>query len=76
MSKVDTVDHCFGGAWTEIKLDILEKYLDFYTVALKKQRFELLYIDAFAGSGTRTEKIPASQLLDEREKKIIYDGSA
>ncbi len=42
----------FGGTWTETKLDILERYLDAYTTALKNQHFDLLYIDAFAGSGS------------------------
>ena len=41
----------FGGPWTEDKLDILEGYLDSYTTALKNQRFELIYLDAFAGTG-------------------------
>lgn len=41
----------FGGHWTLIKLDMLEKYLSFYTTALKNQHFKLCYIDAFAGSG-------------------------
>ena len=42
----------FGSGWTVIKLDTLEKYLHFYTDALKNQKFKLCYIDAFAGSGT------------------------
>lgn len=41
----------FGGKWTKEKLNILEKYLDAYTTALKNQNFELVYIDAFAGDG-------------------------
>ena len=41
----------FGGNWTKQKLEILQKYLDAYTTALKNTRFKLLYIDAFAGSG-------------------------
>lgn len=46
----------FGGLWTEVKLDIVEKYLNAYTTALKQKPhpdrpFRLLYIDAFAGSG-------------------------
>ncbi|MGI6449092.1 MAG: three-Cys-motif partner protein TcmP [Desulfitobacteriia bacterium] len=41
----------FGGSWTLLKLEILEKYLESYTKALKKQNFKLCYIDAFAGSG-------------------------
>ena len=70
------VEHKFGGAWTEIKLDVLRKYLNFYTKALKKQRFKLLYIDAFAGTGNRTETLPAYPILGEEEKIITYDGSA
>ena len=42
----------FGGDWTAKKLDALKGYLDAYTTALKRQRFRLVYIDAFAGSGT------------------------
>lgn len=41
----------FGGSWTLKKLEILERYLDFYTTALKRTTFKLVYIDAFAGSG-------------------------
>lgn len=45
------MEQSFGGPWTLLKLEIIEKYLDFYTKALKKQNFKLCYIDAFAGSG-------------------------
>jgi three-Cys-motif partner protein len=50
--------HRFGGAWTEVKLDAVHDYLKFYTRALKnapepQRPFELWYIDAFAGSGSR-----------------------
>ena len=50
--------HRFGGAWTEVKLDAVNYYLKFYTQVLKdkptpQQPFELWYIDAFAGSGSR-----------------------
>lgn len=46
----------FGGAWTELKLQVLGEYLDFYSTALHAQPtparpFHLLYIDAFAGTG-------------------------
>ena len=48
----------FGGAWTEVKLDAVHYYLEFYTRVLKdqptpQQPFEPWYIDAFAGSGSR-----------------------
>lgn len=46
----------FGGQWTAIKIEILQKYLNAYTQALKAKPtidnpFKLLYIDAFAGAG-------------------------
>ena len=41
----------FGGDWTRSKLEILERYLDAYTTALKNQPFRLWYVDAFAGTG-------------------------
>jgi three-Cys-motif partner protein len=44
--------HRYGGPWTEIKLDAVQHYLECYTKALKA-RFDLWYIDAFAGTGSR-----------------------
>ena len=41
----------FGGPWTQQKLEILRRYLDAYTTALKNTRFHLYYVDAFAGEG-------------------------
>ncbi len=70
------VSHYFGGAWTEIKLEVLERYLNFYTTALKNQKFNLIYIDAFAGTGERYEKIPGAPLLKEEEKEKVSTGSA
>ena len=46
----------FGGVWTEQKLNAVEKYLEFYTTALKNQPFRSCYIDAFSGSGSITLK--------------------
>jgi three-Cys-motif partner protein len=54
-SKVSP-EHRFGGAWTEQKLDVLEKYLVAYRTALKHQTFKTAYIDAFAGTGYRSER--------------------
>ena len=42
----------FGGAWTIEKLDIIYKYLNFYTTALKNKKFIKYYVDGFAGEGT------------------------
>ena len=41
----------FGGDWTKEKLTIIDDYLQFYVNALSKQKVQLIYIDAFAGSG-------------------------
>jgi len=49
-------EHRFGGNWTETKLDILRRYLESYSTALKKQPFKTAYIDAFAGTGYRTSE--------------------
>lgn len=41
----------YGGTATEIKAEVVTKYVAFYGTALKKQNFETAYFDAFAGSG-------------------------
>ena len=60
----------FGGQWTIDKLDILEKYLDAYTTALKNQPFKLAYIDAFAGTGE------ISLLHEDEDARAFIEGSA
>lgn len=51
----------FGDEHTRRKLETVEKYLVAYTTALKKQGFELWYIDACAGSGA---SIPRAALAN------------
>lgn len=46
----------FGGSWTELKLQIVEDYLQSYLTALKDTPFELTYVDAFAGKGYRAAR--------------------
>ncbi|MDH4458196.1 MAG: three-Cys-motif partner protein TcmP [Nevskia sp.] len=41
----------FGGRWTTIKLELLQKYLVAYNNVLKNKNFQRWYVDAFAGSG-------------------------
>jgi len=69
----------FGGYWTQQKLDVLARYLGAYTTALKRQPFELLYIDAFAGSGSwqprRTKGRSDPTLFDEDEEGAEDDRS-
>lgn len=52
-------EHEFGGQHTEIKLELVEKYLRTYMSALRKRFDHLWYIDAFAGTGSRTVRVEA-----------------
>ena len=61
-----TLQH-FGGSWTIEKLNLLSNYLNAYVTALKNQPFNLIYIDAFAGTG----KVQIKQ-----EEIMEIDGSA
>jgi three-Cys-motif partner protein len=66
-------EHRFGGLWTQLKLDILRDYLSFYTQALKNQRFDLIYIDSFAGSGRCNIKISGGRKEIDGSAKIALD---
>ncbi|TIP12104.1 three-Cys-motif partner protein TcmP [Mesorhizobium sp.] len=52
-------DHEFGGQHTEIKLAIVEAYLKRYSAALHNWCKQVWYIDAFAGTGSRTVRVAA-----------------
>lgn len=71
--------HRFGGVWTEIKLNALTEYLNFYQNALKNQGFETWYIDAFAGTGDRHAELERGGIFEgapiEHVEEIL-DGSA
>ncbi len=70
------MDNRFGGEWSNIKLNIVEKYLNFYTQALGKQPYRLIYIDAFAGSGKQQVcDVSAADLFPEYETNSTIDGS-
>jgi three-Cys-motif partner protein len=69
--------HAFGGAWTERKLSVVRSYLAMYAQALKNQPFQRIYIDAFAGTGDRTNKRRETlPLLDLPEFESVMKGSA
>jgi three-Cys-motif partner protein len=71
--------HSFGGPWTEIKLDAVEYYLSCYTNALEHWPFDLWYIDAFAGTGTRTVERLSGGLFEGKPiapTREVLDGSA
>ncbi len=44
------------GYWSELKLDIIEKYGAAYTGILSKQKLKKYYIDAFCGAGVHLSK--------------------
>jgi len=60
------------GPWARQKLDVLENYLSAYTTALSKQRFRLVFIDAFAGAGKSRVRGTWSD-LDESEVRLFDD---
>jgi three-Cys-motif partner protein len=69
--------HSFGGEWTERKLSVVRRYLQAYAQALKNQPFRRIYIDAFAGTGDRTDKRrKVLPLLDLPEFDAVAKGSA
>lgn len=54
----------FGGEWTDKKLVILRRYLGAYTKALRNQSFSLIFIDGFAGTGSRSISVAGGDLFD------------
>jgi three-Cys-motif partner protein len=71
-------DHEFGSQATELKLSVVEAYLRAFTKALQGKFTELWYLDAFAGTGERTERVPASHFLGKGvpESVVRRRGSA
>jgi three-Cys-motif partner protein len=70
------VAHAFGGRWTEVKLDAIEYYLGCYTNALEHWPFELWYIDAFAGTGSRTVERVGGGLFDGKPIELTQETLA
>ena len=78
--------HQFGGDWTEEKLHRLRKYLSAYMTIFKAnqwaRRYTTYYVDAFAGTGTRTsrnEPLTTLSLFEQDDADDIqrfYEGSA
>ncbi|MEA3548591.1 MAG: three-Cys-motif partner protein TcmP [Thermodesulfobacteriota bacterium] len=72
----------FGGPWSTIKVELLRKYLHFYTQALKNKPFKLIYIDAFAGTGyfqTKKKNCQKQGFFSAPQKETgqqLLDGSA
>ncbi|TBZ28945.1 three-Cys-motif partner protein TcmP [Rhizobium leguminosarum] len=63
--------HFFGSSETEKKLDCLRQYLTAYSTALKNKNFARIYIDAFAGTGSRTETKAVLPFMGEGEESLV-----
>jgi three-Cys-motif partner protein len=61
LSEKTIGDHEFGGVSTDLKLAIVGDYLHHFTTALHNKFGELIYIDAFAGTGERTVRYAADE---------------
>lgn len=74
--------HCYGGVWTQDKLNRLSKYLTAYMNIFKANErakfFSTYYVDAFAGTGHRTSTIqmPEQTLFGDSEALEFQQGSA
>ncbi|KEO52506.1 three-Cys-motif partner protein [Thalassospira sp. MBR-102] len=71
------VEHKFGGKHTDIKLEIVRRYIEAYLLVMSKQNFRNIYIDAFAGTGSRTVSQNGIPLLDvNNNSTLVAPGSA
>ncbi len=66
----------FGSTHTQEKLRKLELYLDRFTLVLKRQPFELMYFDAFAGTPEIDVGDSGSPLLDAEDQGLFLAGSS
>lgn len=72
----------FGGDWTTEKLERVRKYLKAYATIMKDWNFRFAYIDAFAGTGYRTDRQDTNPdelmfpEIAEQEVQRFLDGSA
>src|ERR1700737_479625 len=74
--SISMVEHLFGGPWTEIKLDAVQYYLECYAKALTPKKFDLWYIDAFAGTGDRVETRKVGGLLEGIPESTVTETLA
>ncbi len=62
------------GPWSEIKLDIIREYASAYSRILNAQnRFEHLYIDAFAGPGVHISRMTGKFVLGSPLNALLVD---
>jgi len=66
----------FAGPHTAKKLEVVASYLNSFVTVLKKQRFETVYFDAFAGTGEIPVKVSdLPQLIGGEDRRHIVVGS-
>jgi three-Cys-motif partner protein len=61
----------FGDQHTVQKLETVQRYLQAYVTALKFQGFDLLYVDACAGSGSSMPKAQAKFEDESAQEKLL-----
>jgi three-Cys-motif partner protein len=76
-------EHSFGGPWTERKLKCLRDYLNAYrtifTANPRARYFRTWYVDAFAGTGSRSTApadMPLLDIYEDAETQAYQDGNA
>lgn len=66
-------EHTFGGNWTEVKLARLAKYLAAYRMIFTRneraRHFTTWYVDAFAGTGSRS----TADWADSKDQDVLFE---
>jgi three-Cys-motif partner protein len=57
--------HRFGGLWTDLKLQAVERYFSPYAQVMKRQQFKKIFVDAFAGTGERQQAAGKSDVITD-----------
>jgi three-Cys-motif partner protein len=61
------------GAWSEIKLEIIQKYARAYTTILSKKGLHFAYIDAFAGAGVNISRATGEFVLGSPLNALLVE---
>lgn len=69
------VAQSFGDKHTIQKLETVQKYLQAYVTALKFQQFNLLYVDACAGSGSSIPKAGCKSESDDFQVNLYEEAA-
>jgi len=74
------IEHVFGGDWTEDKLRRLREYLiayrNIFTSNPRASYFRTWYVDAFAGTGSRSAPRSPSLQLDYGDGYLVEDDTS